>query len=64
MIEKQLHVQSIKQMHRDLAKLLELRVSAEWLAESGINPEQAKRLLMGIIYLREMYPNATSERKN
>ena len=51
-------------MHRDLSKLLELGVSAEWLAESEIKPEQARRLLMGILYLREMYPNTSSEGKN
>lgn len=51
-------------MHRDLAKLLELGVSSEWLAESEIKPEQARRLLMGMLYLREMYPNSSTEGKN
>lgn len=49
-------VQNITLMHRDLAKLLELGVNENWLAEISITPEQARGLLMGILYLREMYP--------
>lgn len=56
MSQQDLLVQSIKQIHRDLAKLLELGVDGEWLEEINITPAQARGLLMGILYLREMYP--------
>ncbi|MFY3741825.1 MAG: hypothetical protein HMLIMOIP_002285 [Candidatus Nitrosomirales archaeon] len=49
-------MQNITLMHRDLAKLLQLGVSEKWLSEVNITPEQARGLLMGILYLREMYP--------
>jgi len=45
-------------MHRDLAKLLELGVSEKWLSEVNITPKQARELLMGILYLREMHPKS------
>lgn len=43
-------------MHRELAKLLELGVSEKWLAEIDITPKQVRGLLMGMLYLKEMYP--------
>ena len=49
-------MQSMTQMHRDLAKLLELGVSEEWLMRINIKPEQARSLLKSLLYLREMYP--------
>jgi hypothetical protein len=49
-------VQKISLMHAHLAKLLELGVDEEWLAESNITLEQARELLKGLLYLKEMYP--------
>jgi hypothetical protein len=56
-------VQNITLMHRDLAKLLELGVSEKWLAEVNIKPEQARGLLMGLLYLKEMYPQFFDPRR-
>jgi len=47
-------------MHRDLAKLLELGVDEQWLMEINISAVQARGLLMGILYLREMYPHIST----
>lgn len=49
-------MQQISQMHAHLAKLLEFGVDEEWLATSNITLEQARELLKGILYLKEMYP--------
>ena len=49
-------MQNIIMMHRDLTKLLELGVNEKWLSEANMTPKQARDLLMGILYLREMHP--------
>jgi hypothetical protein len=51
-------------MHRDLAKLLELGVDEQWLIEINITPTQARGLLMGILYLREMYPHISTKSRD
>lgn len=45
----------LQQMHWDIAKLLELGISEEWLSESNITPKQARDLVKGLLYLREKY---------
>lgn len=47
--------QEIQQMHWDIAKLLELGVDPEWLMESNVTPKQARELLKGMLYLREVW---------
>jgi hypothetical protein len=49
-------------MHAHLAKLLELGVDGEWLEQMKITPDQARQLLMGILYLREMHSEHSWER--
>jgi len=44
---------NLKQMHWDIAKLLELGVDEKFLFESTITPEQARDLVKGILYLKE-----------
>ncbi len=44
---------NLKQMHWDIAKLLELGVDEKFLIESNITPEQARDLVKGILYLKE-----------
>ncbi len=49
-------MQEIALMHAHMSKLLELGVDAEWLSKSNITPDQARELLKGVLYIREMYP--------
>jgi len=35
---------------------LELGVDEEWLSKSKMTPDQARELLKGILYLKEMHP--------
>jgi hypothetical protein len=42
-----------KTVHWDIAKLLELGVSEEWLRTANPTPQQIKDLLKGLLYLRE-----------
>lgn len=46
---------NLKQMHWDIAKLLELGVDEKFLAESDITPEQARDLVKGLLYLKERF---------
>ncbi|HXG06418.1 MAG TPA: hypothetical protein VNI77_03730 [Nitrososphaera sp.] len=48
-------VPDLKQMHWDIAKLLEMGVDANFLLESKITPEQARDLVKGLLYLRERF---------
>ncbi|HEX7032719.1 MAG TPA: hypothetical protein VF172_06955 [Nitrososphaera sp.] len=48
-------VPDLKQMHWDIAKLLEMGVDANFLLESNITPEQARDLVKGLLYLRERF---------
>lgn len=45
----------IAQTHRDIAKLLSLGVSKEFLMEDGVTPLHARELLKGLLYLMERY---------
>lgn len=38
-----------------IAKLIELGVNEKWLLESNLGIEEARDLLMGLLYLREKY---------
>ncbi len=44
---------NLKQMHSDIAKLLELGVDEKFLFESSISPEQARDLVKGLLFLKE-----------
>jgi len=46
---------NLKQMHWDIAKLLELGVDEKFLRESSITPEQARDLVKGLLYLKERF---------
>lgn len=46
---------NLKQMHWDIAKLLELGVDEKFLLESNITPEQARDLVKGLLYLKERF---------
>lgn len=46
---------NLKQMHWDIAKLLELGVDEKFLMESNITPEQARDLVKGLLYLKERF---------
>ena len=46
---------NLKQMHWDIAKLLELGVDEKFLGESDITPEQARDLVKGLLYLKERF---------
>lgn len=46
---------NLKQMHWDIAKLLELGVDEKFLFESAITPEQARDLVKGLLYLTEKF---------
>jgi hypothetical protein len=46
---------NLKQMHWDIAKLLELGVDEKFLFESNITPEQARDLVKGLLYLKERF---------
>jgi hypothetical protein len=48
-------VPDLKQMHWDIAKLLELGVDANFLQESNITQEQARDLVKGLLYLKERF---------
>ncbi|MEW6605089.1 MAG: hypothetical protein AB1351_10455 [Thermoproteota archaeon] len=48
-------VPDLKQMHWDIAKLLEMGVDANFLLESNITPEQARDLVKGLLYLKERF---------
>jgi hypothetical protein len=45
------------QLSRIIARLLELGVSEKWLEELNPTEQQARDLLKGILYLKEMYPD-------
>lgn len=49
-------MQEIALMHAHMAKLLELGVDEEWLSRSNLSPDEARELLKGILYLKEMHP--------
>ena len=49
-------MQEIALMHAHLVKLLELGVDEVWLSKSKITSDQARELLKGVLYLREMHP--------
>lgn len=46
---------NLRQMHWDIAKLLELGVDEKYLLESNITPEQARDLVKGLLYLKERF---------
>jgi hypothetical protein len=46
---------NLKQMHWDIAKLLELGVDEKFLLESNITPDQARDLVKGLLYLKERF---------
>lgn len=48
-------VPDLKQMHWDIAKLLEMGVDANFLQESNITPDQARDLVKGLLYLKERF---------
>ena len=57
-------MQEIALMHAHMAKLLEYGVDGEWLSKSKITPDQARELLKGVLYLREMYPQLYGRASN
>jgi hypothetical protein len=50
-----MHRPEIESVYKDYAKLLELGVNEHLLRE--MTPKEAKELLKGLLYLREMYKN-------
>lgn len=46
---------NLKQMHWDIAKLLELGVDEKFLFESTITPEQARDMVKGLLYFKEKF---------
>jgi len=46
---------NLKQLHWDIAKLLELGVDEKFLVEGDITPEQARDLVKGLLYLKERF---------
>jgi hypothetical protein len=46
---------NLKQMHWDIAKLLELGVDEKFLLDSDITPDQARDLVKGLLYLKERF---------
>ena len=48
-------MRNLKQMHWDIAKLLEQGVDEKFLRESSISPEQARDLVKGLLYLKERF---------
>ncbi len=54
-------VPDLKQMHWDIAKLLEMGVDANFLQESNVTPEQARDLVKGLLYLRERFGREEEE---
>ena len=46
---------NLKQMHWDIAKLLEMGVDEKFILESNITPEQARDLVKGLLYLKERF---------
>jgi len=48
-------VPDLKQMHWDIAKLLELGVEEKFLMESNLTPEQARDLVKGLLYVKERF---------
>ena len=46
---------NLKQLHWDIAKLLELGVDEKYLLESNITPQQARDLVKGLLYLKERF---------
>ena len=46
---------NLKQMHWDIAKLLELGVDEKFLMESDVTPEQARDLVKGLLYVKERF---------
>jgi hypothetical protein len=48
-----MHNPEIESIHKDYAKLLEFGVKEELLKE--MTPKEARELLKGLLYLREMY---------
>lgn len=63
MIEKleEITMQLNKIVHWDIAKLLELGVSEEWLKITNPTPQQIKDLLKGLLYLRERAKDTRSK---
>jgi hypothetical protein len=47
----------LEQQDRIFAKLIELGVDERWLMETNPTPKEARGLLKGILYLKEMYPD-------
>jgi hypothetical protein len=45
-------LEKLKQMHSDIAKLLELGVDEKFLQETNITAEQARDLVKGLLYLK------------
>jgi hypothetical protein len=50
---------NLKQMHWDIAKLLELGVDEKFIAESNLSPDQARDLVKGLLYLKERFSKDT-----
>ena len=50
---------NLKQMHWDIAKLLELGVDEKFIAESNLSPYQARDLVKGLLYLKERFSKDT-----
>lgn len=46
---------NLKQMHWDIAKLLEMGVDAEFITESNLTADQARDLVKGLLYLKERF---------
>jgi len=46
---------NLRQMHWDIAKLLELGVDEKYLLETNITPEQVRDLVKGLLYLKERF---------
>ena len=48
-------VPDLRQMHWDIAKLLELGVDEKFLPESRVTPKQTGDLVKGLLYLKERF---------
>ena len=46
---------NLKQMHWDIAKLLELGVDEKFITGSNLTSDQARDLVKGLLYLKERF---------
>jgi hypothetical protein len=55
MILMESKAEQIRKIHFDLAKLLELGMSAEWIEKMNLSPDEILGFVKGMLYLKERY---------